>query len=101
MKKDIGFRFSEEAHARLIELAKKRGVTRTRVLEDLILGDLVPVIDAPENVRVESVKFSGGRKKIETVRPIVDAAPLPKQVISKGRGSIKRSQTIPKPDWKG
>ena len=37
-KKDIGFRFSEEVHTRLLELAEESGKTRTQVLEGLILG---------------------------------------------------------------
>lgn len=62
-KKDIGFRFTEEAHATLIELAREQGKTRTQVLEELILGAVRPgqVIPVPPESFDEIIKTKDPR----------------------------------------
>lgn len=42
MKKTVNFRFSEEAHSALQKLADTSGLTRTHVLEDLVLHPDAP-----------------------------------------------------------
>lgn len=52
MKKDIGFRFSEETHSQLLDLSGRWGCTRTEVIEALV-REAVRAVEAEQPPSVQ------------------------------------------------
>lgn len=100
MKRTVNFRFSDRTLAVLQQLAQERGQTRTQVLEDLILSQFKPSSAkqlAELSEQAAKLKRSGGRLAEEQVPGL---QPARAGHTLTGRGSVKRTQSIPKPDWK-
>ena len=98
-KKPMTFRLSEAARVELARLSASAGLSATAVVEGLVLGTLVEVLEArePGTVvrRVEPVKAPESAR--EFVGMVWDAKePKPEQTV----GGIKRRQVIPKAEWR-
>ena len=78
MKKDIGFRFSEETHAQLLDLSGRWGCTRTEVIEALV------------REAVRAVEKEGAAEKV-----MHDPARSKKAHLSTGRALSQRQ--VPEP----
>lgn len=86
MSKLKNFRLSEETCGRLADLARERGVSERRVVEDLIMGDYEPgPVDLPEEVAKVSVSEILPAKEIKDMR--VSGTPVPPKAVVKRRKS--------------